>query len=71
MNATQRQNVPDVAELTPAVAPGKKLEFFTYFFFATTFDFESLSTHFTVALVCAATLQLLLVAAPRQEIRHI
>ena len=33
MNATQRQNVPDVAELTPAVAPGKKLEFFTDFFF--------------------------------------
>ena len=58
MNATQRQNVPDVAELTRAAAPGKKLEFFTQNCFRmTTFDFESLSTHFTVALVCAATLQ--------------
>ena len=28
-----------------------------YFFLATTFDFECSSIHFTVALVCAATLQ--------------
>ena len=41
-----------------------------YFFLATTFDFECSSIHFTVALVCAATLQLLRVVAPRQEIRH-
>ena len=58
MNATQRQNVPDVAELTQVAAPGKKLEFFIQNYFRMkTFDFESLSTHFTVALVCAATLQ--------------
>ena len=57
MNATQRQNVPDVAELTRAAAPGKKLDFFYLLFLATIFGFKSLSTHFTVALVCAATLQ--------------
>ena len=58
MNATQRQNVPDVAELTLVAAPGEKQDFFTQNCFSMkTFDFESLSTHFTVALVCAATLQ--------------
>ena len=39
MNATQRQNVPDVVELTRAAAPGKKLEFFIYFFFSDNFWF--------------------------------